>query len=164
MKLGVATLWSYDQLDKLLRSAERGTEPPTGYVIVDNGGFYETSRAEAIVGRRRGVTVECVTPGSNLGVAASWNRILDLAGDGPIVISNDDMSWLNVRSPRWPPHFGTRRSFLGWAGRCLVKARSAPVWLVLTTRTSGRRTTRTSITTSGSGTRVLRQCVRCRLR
>lgn len=91
MKLGVATLWSYEQLDKLLESAERGSEPPTGYVIVDNGGFYETSRAKAIVGRRRGVTLECVTPGANLGVAASWNRILDLAGDEPIVLSNDDV-------------------------------------------------------------------------
>jgi tetratricopeptide (TPR) repeat protein len=91
MKLGVATLWSYELLDRLLESAERGSEPPTGYVIIDNGGFYGRSRAEAIVRRSREVTLELVTPGRNLGVAASWNRILDLAGDEPIVISNDDV-------------------------------------------------------------------------
>lgn len=89
MKLGVPTLVSYERLDRLLESAVRGSVTPTGYVIVDNGGSYELARARAIVGPDAAVTL--VTPETNLGVAASWNRILDLAGDEPIVISNDDV-------------------------------------------------------------------------
>jgi GT2 family glycosyltransferase len=91
MKLGVPTIANYELLDQLLESAERGIVVPTGYVIVDNGGSYGFERAEAILAGRPGVTVELVTPGVNLGVAASWNRILDLAGDEPVVISNDDV-------------------------------------------------------------------------
>jgi hypothetical protein len=35
--------------------------------------------------------IEVVRPGVNLGVAASWNRLLDMAGDHIIAISNDDI-------------------------------------------------------------------------
>jgi GT2 family glycosyltransferase len=91
MKLGVPTLLCYDQLDGLLRSAEAGTVQPTGYIIIDNGGTYERARAERIVGHRPGVSLDLLQPGENLGVAKSWNRILSLAGDEPIVIANDDV-------------------------------------------------------------------------
>lgn len=91
MKLGVPTLVSYELLDGLLESAERGTVKPSGYLIIDNGGFYERRRAEALVRGRTAVSLQVVTPSANLGVAASWNLILDLAGDEPIVIANDDL-------------------------------------------------------------------------
>ena len=95
--LGVPTIVSYDLLDRLLESAVYGSVTPTGYIIVDNGGSYGRARADAIVGRGQDVTVELVRPEGNLGVAASWNRILELAGEEPIVISNDDVV-LGVRT------------------------------------------------------------------
>lgn len=91
MKLGVPTLVSYELLDRLLESAERGTVRPSGYVIIDNGGLYSRARAEAIVAQTRAVSLEFVAPRVNLGVAASWNVILDLAGDEAVVIANDDV-------------------------------------------------------------------------
>ena len=85
MKLGIPTLRRYDLLQRLLDSAERGTVKPTGYIIVDNGG-------EAAARLRLPPSTDLVTPGKNLGVAASWNLMLDLAGDEPIAIANDDMT------------------------------------------------------------------------
>lgn len=89
--LGVPTLVSYDLLDRLLASAEHGAVRPSGYVIIDNGGFYGRPRADAILGPRRADSLQVVTPGANLGVAASWNLILDLAGAELVVIANDDI-------------------------------------------------------------------------
>jgi GT2 family glycosyltransferase len=84
MKLGIPTLVNYHGLDRLIASAERGTVKPTGYIIIDNGGLY------AGLPELRGRT-EIVRPGRNIGVAASWNRILEMAESEPIVISNDDI-------------------------------------------------------------------------
>lgn len=85
MKLGVPTLCRYDLLQRLLDGAERGTVKPSGYVIVDNGGE----------GRKRlrlPLNTELIEPGRNIGVAASWNLLLEAAGNEPIVISNDDVA------------------------------------------------------------------------
>jgi len=79
MMLGVPTLCCYDLLDRLIASADRGTVKPSKYLIVDNGGGYETKRDDVYVMR----------PGRNVGVAASWNMLLDYGET--IVISNDDI-------------------------------------------------------------------------
>lgn len=85
MKLGVPTICRYDLLQRLISSAERGSVRPDEYVIVDNGG-----RARSSLRLPKNVTV--IEPGKNLGVAASWNVLLDFAGDEAIVISNDDVT------------------------------------------------------------------------
>jgi len=85
LKLGVPTLCRYDLLQRLLDLAERGTLKPSGYVIVDNGG-------EARARLRLPPNTELIEPGRNLGVAASWNLLLEAAGNEPIVISNDDVA------------------------------------------------------------------------
>lgn len=89
MKLGVPTYVRYDLLDAMLRSAEAGSIKPSGYIIIDNGNKYPRERLNALLGERTEVA-ELIAPGRNLGVAASWNRMLDLAGD-TLVISNDDV-------------------------------------------------------------------------
>ena len=85
MKLGVPTLVRYDLLRRLLDSAERGSVKPDGYLIVDNGGGLAAS------GVRLPQNATIIVPGKNIGVAASWNLILDEAGTEPIAISNDDL-------------------------------------------------------------------------
>jgi len=85
VKLGIPTLRHYDLLQRLLDSAERGTVKPDGYIIVDNGG-------KAAGKLTLPPNTEVVTPGKNLGVAASWNLMLDMAGEEPIAIANDDMT------------------------------------------------------------------------
>lgn len=85
MKLGVPTLNRYDLLQHLLDSAEHGSVKPDGYIIVDNG-------RETRTRLRLPPNVQVIEPGRNLGVAASWNLILDAAGDEPVVISNDDIT------------------------------------------------------------------------
>jgi GT2 family glycosyltransferase len=90
MKLCVPTLCRYDLLERLIRSAEAGSLLPSGYVIIDNGGSYSRETLNALLGERAALA-ELITPGENLGVAASWNRFLDLAGDETVVISNDDV-------------------------------------------------------------------------
>lgn len=81
MRLGVPTLCCYEALDRLIASAERGSEKPDGYVIIDNGGGYEP----------KAQNVELIRPGRNLGVAASWNMLLR-SGE-TMVISNDDIEF-----------------------------------------------------------------------
>ncbi len=80
--LGVPTLCRYDLLDRMLASALAGSLRPARIVVVDNGGGLERSRLPA--------GVELVSPGENIGVAKSWNTILELAG-GDAVLANDDI-------------------------------------------------------------------------
>jgi GT2 family glycosyltransferase len=94
MKLGVPTLVNYAGLDALCFSAEQGTLKPTGYMIVDNGGTYDGALLHPPLREllaSRGATVELYRPGRNLGVAASWNWMLERTPDEPIVIANDDV-------------------------------------------------------------------------
>lgn len=87
MKLGVPTLCRYDLLERLLDSVERGTVRAHEYIIVDNGP--DPGVAKSI---RLPPNTRVIRPGRNLGVAASWNVLLECAGDAPIVISNDDVT------------------------------------------------------------------------
>lgn len=98
MILGVPTLNRYDLLDKLILSAESGTLKPSEYLIVDNGGRFEAEAprmASVTAALDRGVQFVVLKPGGNMGVAASWNALLDRAGDKLIAIVNDDVE-LNV--------------------------------------------------------------------
>lgn len=93
MILGVPTLCRYDLLDELCESAESNTTPPERYIIVDNGGKYDLRDGTHPWAARawdRKAEVFIVVPRENLGVAASWNAIMELA-EGPVVISNDDV-------------------------------------------------------------------------
>jgi hypothetical protein len=85
--LGIPTLNRYDLLEGLIASAERGTVRPTEYLIIDNGGTYTPSDS-AYVSK-----IFVQRSGRNIGVAASWNRILRRAHSRgePVVISNDDI-------------------------------------------------------------------------
>jgi GT2 family glycosyltransferase len=87
MKLGVPTLRRYDLLQGLLDSAESGSVRPDGYVIVDNG-----PDGAALSALRWPANTQVIRPGRNIGVSASWNRLLEAAGDEAIVISNDDVT------------------------------------------------------------------------
>lgn len=87
MILGVPVLLRYDLLERLFRSAEAGKVRPTEYLIIDNGGKFvpPASHVSNKIGVQR--------PGKNIGVAASWNRILKYAlnrGE-PVIVSNDDV-------------------------------------------------------------------------
>jgi GT2 family glycosyltransferase len=93
LAIGVPTLNRYDLLARLVDSAETGTVVPDWYVVIDNGGKADvrnvcpTEEASLRMGIHR--------PGSNVGVAASWNRILRLGYEAAaeyIVISNDDIT------------------------------------------------------------------------
>lgn len=84
MKLGIPTLCRYDLLHRLLVSAEAGSVKPSSYIIIDNGGMLSKESLPF-------ANVELIKPGRNIGVAASWNWMLDLAVPDPIVISNDDV-------------------------------------------------------------------------
>lgn len=84
MILGVPTLYRYELLDRLLRSVDAGSVKPTNTLVIDNGGRYEP---------RSPLPVRVERAGRNLGVAASWNRIMAHAfdrGERAVVISNDD--------------------------------------------------------------------------
>ena len=94
MKLGIPTLCRYDLLKELIRSAEQGSVRPSGYIIVDNGGKLDRAQVLSWLheeGKSREYLLELITPGQNIGVAASWNLIIDRAAPEPVVISNDDI-------------------------------------------------------------------------
>jgi len=95
VKLGVPTLANQAGLDALCLSAEQGSLKPTGYLIVDNGDAYDGSSKRhpwMDLAAARGASVELYRPGRNLGVAASWNWMLERTLDEGLVIANDDVS------------------------------------------------------------------------
>ncbi len=93
MKLGIPTYCRYDLLEALLLSAEAGTVKPDGYIIIDNGNSFGVERLKALLGERASV-VELISPGANIGVAAAWNRILEMTKDEKgVIISNDDIEF-----------------------------------------------------------------------
>jgi hypothetical protein len=93
MLLGVPTLYCYDLLLRLIRSAEAGTEKPGGYRIIDNGGgFIEYARKKRSAPLPQ--NTEITVSGKNLGVAASWNLLLSMAHLTPMMIVNDDIELL----------------------------------------------------------------------
>jgi cephalosporin hydroxylase/SAM-dependent methyltransferase len=90
LTLGVPTYCRYDLLDKLLLSAEAGSVRPERYIIIDNGNAYPRERLNALLGERS-IVAELISPGTNIGVAAAWNRILEMTEDDGVIISNDDI-------------------------------------------------------------------------
>jgi hypothetical protein len=93
MRLGIPTYCRYDLLEALLLSAEAGSLRPAGYIIIDNGNAYPRERLNAVLGERASVA-ELISPGTNIGVAAAWNRILELTKeDDGVIISNDDIEF-----------------------------------------------------------------------
>lgn len=80
MKLGVLCIRRYDLLDDFVASAISGSRRPDKILLVDNGGKYDRDHAD----------VEVIYQGPNLGVAASWNRLLRA---GAWIISNDDVTF-----------------------------------------------------------------------
>ena len=93
MKLGIPTYCRYDLLETLIRSAEAGTLKPDGYIIIDNGNGFGIERLKDLLGERAGVA-EYICPGRNIGVAAAWNRILEMTKDDVgVIISNDDIEF-----------------------------------------------------------------------
>lgn len=93
MLLAVPVLRRYDLLERLIASAEVSHEL-NGYLIVDNGGEFRSKLEGSETIQRalaRSADIRVLEPGSNIGVAAAWNAILDEAGDEPVLISNDDV-------------------------------------------------------------------------
>lgn len=90
--LAVPTLKRYDLLLRMLASAASGTVRPDRYVIVDNGAglrryLYDADLTLGNIGK-----VEVHEQDQNLGVAASWNFILELTErEGRVIITNDDV-------------------------------------------------------------------------
>lgn len=80
MILGVLCIRRYDLLDAFVASVIRGSRRPDKILLVDNGGQYD----------RKHPNVEVLYQGPNLGVAASWNRLLSA---GAWIISNDDVTF-----------------------------------------------------------------------
>lgn len=80
MKLGVLCVRRYDLLDAFVASVLEGSRRPEKIVLVDNGGQYVASHPD----------VEVLYQGPNLGVAASWNKLLRA---NVWIISNDDVTF-----------------------------------------------------------------------
>lgn len=98
---GVPTLNRYDLLERLLRSVDRGTRLPDACLVVDNGGkLLEqlkvndwTVQGLPAIGERViiGKPAAEGERGGNLGVAASWNSILQAFPEDLVLLSGDDI-------------------------------------------------------------------------
>jgi hypothetical protein len=111
MLLGIPTLNRYDLLNKLIASAEVGTVKPRAYFIVDNGGKLDATRLGIEADR-----LSIFTPHRNIGVAASWNKLLDMACMASIVISNDDIELQPTALERFEQAFDAGHKFVGACG------------------------------------------------
>ena len=80
MKLGVLCIRRYELLDDFVASVMEGSRHPEKIVLIDNGGQYAANHPD----------VEVLYQGANLGVAASWNKLLRA---GVWIISNDDVTF-----------------------------------------------------------------------
>jgi glycosyltransferase involved in cell wall biosynthesis len=85
--LAIPTLNRYDLCRRLIEHVERtSTRKPDSYLIIDNGGAFETEALEL------GDRIVVYRPGRNLGVSASWNYALRTAHPGKhVAIVNDDV-------------------------------------------------------------------------
>jgi len=80
----IPTLNRYDLLARLIQSAESGTLIPDKYLIVDNGGKFPITEPTH--------KIEIFNPKRNLGVAASWNWLIEHSEEIRI-ICNDDIEF-----------------------------------------------------------------------
>ncbi len=122
MILGIPTLNRYDLLDKLIASAEAGTVKPSRYIIIDNGGRLGETNFNLDNER-----LLVVSPGKNLGVAASWNQILQLAGGEQVVISNDDIELEPDALEKFERAAAEGHEFIGACGGWALFSQSAAV-------------------------------------
>jgi len=85
--LCVPTIRKYDLLLKIIEAAPRMVPPPDEILVVDNGGGFQPPANSAI-------KVSVIRPGKNLGVAGSWNRMLDetLTPENTVLVINDDLT------------------------------------------------------------------------
>ena len=79
--IGFPTLNRYDLLIQSIASIRAGTAVPLKFLIIDNGGGFNSDSPDVWVYR----------PGKNLGVAASWNKLMELSEPTPVIICNDDL-------------------------------------------------------------------------
>jgi GT2 family glycosyltransferase len=79
--LGIPTIRRFDLLNQCIDSALEGSVAPDQVLVVDNS----AGRCPQHAG------VRYLVPTHNLGVAASWNRIADVAGGDWLILSNDDV-------------------------------------------------------------------------
>lgn len=88
---GVPTLTRYDLLGRLLASVEAGTVRPESYYLIDNGDLAAQKVEEGSLVLPANMSID--RPGMNLGVAASWNKILRRAEVLGLtaIISGDDI-------------------------------------------------------------------------
>lgn len=84
---GIPTLNCYDLLNNLLKSIESNTVIPDRVIVVDNGRKFRPLETT--------LNLEIVVPKGNLGVAGSWNRIIEMSFEqdenASVIISNDDL-------------------------------------------------------------------------
>lgn len=81
--VGIPTLSKYDLLQEAVDSINRSSLKPNVIFIQDNGRKCPEIKSE--------IKTYIIESPYNLGVAASWNKLWDLAGDNPIIIMNDDL-------------------------------------------------------------------------
>lgn len=89
INIGVPTLHCYDKLVRLCETLANDAHEKLvpRFTIVDNGGSLAESNWLARL-QQLPITIEILVPPSNLGVAASWNWLLQHLGR--CIISNDD--------------------------------------------------------------------------
>lgn len=80
--IGIPTLNRYDKLEQCLKSIERSSMTAK-VTIVDNGGKFDLSPD---------LDFSVHTPAKNMGVAASWNFLLQKVSE-PLIICNDDIEF-----------------------------------------------------------------------
>jgi len=80
----IPTLNRYDLLERLIESAEAGSVQPDKYLIVDNGGKFNSFGSHP--------KVELYVPPRNIGVAASWNWLIRNSQEIRF-ICNDDIEF-----------------------------------------------------------------------
>lgn len=93
LTLGFPSLNRLDLAVGMVTSACRGTRPPNLVVMIDNGG--QTTRG-GFVNPDHTVPVELDYPGTNLGVARSWNRLIARHLKRPedrLLICGDDVTF-----------------------------------------------------------------------
>lgn len=98
-RLCIPTMNNYQGVIDLIRSAECGWLKPKEYIIVDNGGkfrpFLESLSLDLLIQKLdRDGKIVILNYGKNLGVAKSWNEMLNLCfNDDPYcIVANDDVT------------------------------------------------------------------------
>lgn len=81
--VGIPVLCKYDLLQEAIDSINRSSVKPNAIFIQDNGHCCPAIKSD--------IKLYHLQSPYNLGVAASWNKLWDLAGNDPIILMNDDI-------------------------------------------------------------------------